>query len=516
MFRFFVAVAIGCIVLVADVRAAIPRWDALPAVDVLHLQGPYAGTTVCPMCRHGYDAGLLVFLPSTTTPAAARVIASRLRETTDSIADSRFRPFLVLTGATPSPSLLEAVRSASNNWYVATLSDQALATASTDFQSKLATQAVGFVFAQRRMLWQFDPGTAIPNGQRDLDDHSRYAITFLRATYEVPVVSQDPDVPKGQLWTAANHLSPTADLKEPGGEGSWSACLPTSHRSTGMHTLIALVSDGGTRGKRTIWATTDGDGCVSLFGLSNDSIVRLQVFRSLQPAMDATIDTRALRPGDVATIQPLLRTRATVTRSERIVGPCEGCDGVFGNIPDTMASATEMAGRDEPGERMQLSGVVTDRAGVPQQGIVVYAYQTDATGNYPADPNLVGSAARHGRLRGWAQTDIAGQYQFRTIRPGAYSGGTEPQHIHMHIIEPGRCTYYLGDAMFSDDPRMTAATRKREEQANGGTGVVQPGGNRQDGWTAVRNIRLGLNVPYYTTCGVNSGDGKNPTASAGT
>ena len=111
-----------------------------------------------------------------------------------------------------------------------------------------------------------------------------------------------------------------------------------------------------------------------------------------------------------------------------------------------------------------------------------------------------GAAARHGRLRGWARTDASGRYAFDTIRPGAYPDGDEPQHIHLHVIEPGRCTYYIGDVLFDDDPRLTTQARVAEEHARGGSGVVHPVGSARNGWNATRDITLGSNVPGYAAC----------------
>lgn len=194
---------------------------------------------------------------------------------------------------------------------------------------------------------------------------------------------------------------------------------------------------------------------------------------------------------------------STLAQSARepIVGlPCDGCDGVFQGLPATPAASARIAPADEPGEPLALSGVVTDGTGAPRAGVVVYAYQTDRRGIYPRDAALSGAAARHGRLRGWARTDTAGRYAFATIRPGGYPGVSIPQHIHLHVIEPGRCTYYIGDVLFADDPRLTPALRERERNARGGDGVVTPRGD-PSGWTAARDIVLGRNVPDYAACG---------------
>ena len=132
--------------------------------------------------------------------------------------------------------------------------------------------------------------------------------------------------------------------------------------------------------------------------------------------------------------------------------------------------------------------------------MIVYAYQTDAEGHYPRDPQLNGSAARHGRLRTWVRSDAAGRYELKTIRPASYPGTRIPQHIHLHLIEPGRCTYYIGDVLFADDPLLTPALQAREAAARGGSGIVQPDQNPDGGWHATRDITLGANVPGYEGC----------------
>lgn len=125
--------------------------------------------------------------------------------------------------------------------------------------------------------------------------------------------------------------------------------------------------------------------------------------------------------------------------SERIVGlPCEGCDAVFVGLPASIGSPTRIATADEPGQPLHLRGRVLDASGKPVAGVIVYAYHTNDAGIYPTDAALKGtSAARHGRLRGWARSNERGEYAFDTIRPGPYPGRTDPQHIHMHYDRAG-------------------------------------------------------------------------------
>jgi protocatechuate 3,4-dioxygenase beta subunit len=143
-------------------------------------------------------------------------------------------------------------------------------------------------------------------------------------------------------------------------------------------------------------------------------------------------------------------TGAQAGREPVIGGPCEGCEWVFDGMPATLDWAGRIAPPNEPGTPMRIDGVVRDRGGKPAAGIIVYAYQTDAGGLYPAGSN------RHGRLKGWVRTDANGRYRFDTVRPGGYPSTTIPQHVHMHVIEPGRGTYYIDDIVFTDDPAAAA------------------------------------------------------------
>ena len=180
--------------------------------------------------------------------------------------------------------------------------------------------------------------------------------------------------------------------------------------------------------------------------------------------------------------------------------PCERCELHFEGMPKSLDSTARIAPASEPGASLRIDGTVTDRAGKPAPGIIVYAYHTDASGIYPRLETPPGSPRiPHGRLRGWAKTDAGGTYRFDTIRPAGYPDTNIPQHVHMHVIEPGRCAYYIDDVLFTDDPRLTAAARARLEH-RGGDGVATPSGNPESGWVVRRDIRLGANIPGYSGC----------------
>ncbi len=160
-------------------------------------------------------------------------------------------------------------------------------------------------------------------------------------------------------------------------------------------------------------------------------------------------------------------------------------------MPATLDWRGRVAPAGETGEPMRITGTVRDRDNRPAAGIIVYAYQTDAAGSYPP------STTRHGRLRGWVKTDAAGRYQFDTIRPGGYPNTTIPQHVHLHVIEPGRATYYIDEMVFSDDPRLTPENRRSLVTGRGGPGLVTPVREPSGGWSVVRDITLGQSVPGY-------------------
>jgi protocatechuate 3,4-dioxygenase beta subunit len=65
----------------------------------------------------------------------------------------------------------------------------------------------------------------------------------------------------------------------------------------------------------------------------------------------------------------------------------------------------------------------------------------------------------------------------------------------MHVIEPGRCTYYIEDVLFDDDPLLTPLERSRREN-RGGIGLAVPL-REGSGWVVTRDIVLGAAVPGY-------------------
>ncbi|HET9235572.1 MAG TPA: hypothetical protein VFP10_15730, partial [Candidatus Eisenbacteria bacterium] len=177
------------------------------------------------------------------------------------------------------------------------------------------------------------------------------------------------------------------------------------------------------------------------------------------------------------------------TREPILGGPCENCELVFVGMPKDIQSAARIAPKDEKGDPLVLEGTVQRVSGDPVPGIIVYAYHTDAGGIYPR------STTRHGRLRAWARSDKDGHYHFDTIRPGSYPSGDNPQHIHMHVIEPGRGTYWIDDVVFDDDPLLTS---RHPRHNRGGSGETHPERDEAGVWHVRRNIVLGAEVSGYS------------------
>jgi len=472
-------------------QSAVLRWNALPALDVRQSQGPYAGQTICPMCRHGYDAGVLVLLPAKAPAEAAGATLDALRSATHGVDDPRFRVFVVLLEP-PGRALQDRLETLPPTWFVGTLLEKEGAVAREAFGEALVSRGTAHVFAQRRSLRRFDLLQAIAADELAAD--VRWAREVLDYAYADPAASDHPDTPKGLLWAAPSRLEGRVSSSQDAAVAE--LCFDTGVEHGASEALVGLRPAAPT--SRTQWARTDARGCVELEPHAGRIEVELFAWR----ARPLVTELAAAAPG-----QTSLRTRVSplqatgVDGGEPLVGGrCDGCEAVFTGLPARLPTVARLVADDTRGEPLRIRGRVLDVHGNPRPGVVVYAYQTDATGHYPPAPELAGAAARHGRLRGWALSDALGRYGFDTVRPASYPASTVEQHVHMHVIEPGRCTYYLGDLLFDDDPKLSAHQRARAERAHGGSGVVRPGGDA-GGWQADRDIRLGLHVSGHQACG---------------
>jgi len=141
-------------------------------------------------------------------------------------------------------------------------------------------------------------------------------------------------------------------------------------------------------------------------------------------------------------MKPLLRVVALA------LAACHGpTPAPIGSGP---ASVT-IAGPDEPGRRLVLTGRILDAGGrTPLAGARLDVYHTDAGGFYTRPV----SVARRARLRGSVWTDAAGRYEIRTILPGKYPSGGEPAHVHAHLAVPGWPEHWIPSFLFAGDPDL--------------------------------------------------------------
>ena len=148
----------------------------------------------------------------------------------------------------------------------------------------------------------------------------------------------------------------------------------------------------------------------------------------------------------------LLIAAGAVAQDRQWVAQWEGAQR---ERPANVGSVGRIAPANEPGTPMIIHGRVFQSDGTtPAEGITVFAYQTDRTGIY----NERGTPGW--RLRGWAKSDAAGRFEFRTIRPGSYPRGRVPAHVHLTIEGSDLPRRWTGELRFADDPYLREADRR--------------------------------------------------------
>ena len=143
---------------------------------------------------------------------------------------------------------------------------------------------------------------------------------------------------------------------------------------------------------------------------------------------------------------------------------------VFGRIPvrPEDADLTRQHKGEPLGERIILTGRVTDTDGRPVRDTLVEIWQANAAGRYidpaddhpaPLDPNFTGA--------GRCLTDGDGLYRFVTVKPGAYpwrnhANAWRPAHVHFSFFGPALASrlvtqmYFPGDPLIPLDPILSS------------------------------------------------------------
>lgn len=162
--------------------------------------------------------------------------------------------------------------------------------------------------------------------------------------------------------------------------------------------------------------------------------------------------------------EPILAAVRCLTTEDNILGPFYRPNAPF---------TTRLAGPDEPGERLRISGTVRGLDCTPLPGVLLDVWQADHEGRYDnsslfrrPDPNTF-------RLRGRMLTDANGRYEVETIIPGPYRigfGRWRPKHIHYLVSKPGyhalttqlffRADPYLAEDPWAKESLVIALTRR--------------------------------------------------------
>jgi protocatechuate 3,4-dioxygenase, beta subunit len=184
-------------------------------------------------------------------------------------------------------------------------------------------------------------------------------------------------------------------------------------------------------------------------------------------------------------------------QDKQVGGGCEGCEAIFEYGNKKLTSVDTLPDFNDKGPKLLVTGTIFKRDGkTPAKDVILYVYHTDQTGEYPTKGNETGWAKRHGYIRGWIKTGPDGKYSFYTLRPGAYPGRQNPEHIHPTIKEAGYSPYWIDEYLFEDDP-ILSSQEKNHQQGRGGKGIIKITKNNKGLQVAKRDIILGLNVPGY-------------------
>jgi len=146
---------------------------------------------------------------------------------------------------------------------------------------------------------------------------------------------------------------------------------------------------------------------------------------------------------------------------------------------------TRLAGPDEPGDRLVLTGTVfSSDCQTPLSGALIEVWQANKDGLYDTNKpgNFTEVSAFH--LRGMVYANEKGRYEIETIVPGRYpippnlpglekyAGLTRPAHIHFRVMESLHVPlttqlYFKGDPFLANDPwaghKQTLAIELKED-----------------------------------------------------
>ncbi|MCI0706451.1 MAG: intradiol ring-cleavage dioxygenase [Ignavibacteriae bacterium] len=155
--------------------------------------------------------------------------------------------------------------------------------------------------------------------------------------------------------------------------------------------------------------------------------------------------------------------------------------------PADISSTATVVTADEPGEWLNITGRVYKADGkTPYAGMVLYLYQTDASGVY----NKTDNSWQRPRLHAWVKTGKDGHYTINTIKPGAYPGRRDPAHIHVIVQLPGEHPKWIDDFLFERDPYLSERDVKSAASKGTFSHIMKTQSDNKGVLHAVRNIIL--------------------------
>jgi catechol 1,2-dioxygenase len=181
----------------------------------------------------------------------------------------------------------------------------------------------------------------------------------------------------------------------------------------------------------------------------------------------------------VTSRRTLLRRSAVMLGSSLLAGPAyaatRDCRPTESDILGPFyrfgaPSQTRLAGPDEPGDRLVLTGTVfSSDCQTPIPGALIEVWQANKSGLY--DTNKPGNFTETPafNLRGMLYTNGHGQYAIETIVPGRYpippnlpglekyAGLTRPAHVHFRVMDSLHVPlttqlYFKDDPFIANDP----------------------------------------------------------------
>lgn len=183
------------------------------------------------------------------------------------------------------------------------------------------------------------------------------------------------------------------------------------------------------------------------------------------------------------TAQPRGEERLQTVNTGTGYALCGSCD-----VPKALSDLVTLASKDEPGDRMILSGTIYKEDGVtPASGITLFLYQTDAGGYYHRPKEDVFAP----KLHGWLRTSKDGRYEIRTIKPGPeVLAAGEPAHIHAQVFGPGVTEHFLKEFWFEGDPRIKPNENKVRSELGRFSSIVRLTKDKSGVLVGHRDIRL--------------------------